>query len=454
MSSHSNYLGAKKCCATNLAKTVVGPQGPQGPGGPIGPYGQQGATGAQGLRGVTGLCCRGPPGTTGAQGPAGGAQGATGPPGPAGGPQGPPGVQGSTGATGPQGPLGDQGLIGSQGATGIKGATGERGATGPSQWVSMNGYGITGPGYTGIGVTGQDVLIYGNLLVTGGIDPIYLALTPKTSGPQGFINPLWVSQTNSNALINEKILLTNDYTTGQGLNLYENNVQFNNLAVAPYVNIGGSNQLLLDGNGANVEIKSNGQNLLMGDTQNNANQTTISVLDSQFLTNTNAIMMTAYNNLYILPICYTYKYSGSIDYNSTISWIKVIGDKINNLPSEFYSPNNTFWDYKIEYSINMRNVTTSTDKALAVYIEFNDSASNFYNPFLYNYITPFTRHSNESAYIATSENMLTFTWTDYVNFNGIANNNPLEWKLWWYGNNIQNACVFDMVLSLTRTNIV
>jgi hypothetical protein len=113
MSSHSNYLGAKKCCATNLTKTVMGPQGAQGAGGPIGPFGNQGATGAQGFTGATGPCCRGP-----------------------------------------------QGYIGSQGATG------------PSQWTSMNGISLKGQGYTGIGVTGQDVLIYGNLLVTGNIDTL------------------------------------------------------------------------------------------------------------------------------------------------------------------------------------------------------------------------------------------------------------------------------------------
>jgi len=132
MSSHSNYLGAKKCCATNLAKTVIGPQGPQGVGGPIGPYGQQGSTGTQGLRGATGPCCRGPPGFTGAQGPGGGAQGA-------------------------------------------------QGATGLSQWNSMNGLGYTGFGYTGIGITGQDVLIYGNLLVTGNIDPKTLILSDQNN---------------------------------------------------------------------------------------------------------------------------------------------------------------------------------------------------------------------------------------------------------------------------------
>lgn len=167
MSSYSNYLGSKKCCANNLAKTVIGPQGLQGPQGSIGSYGYQGATGSQGLRGVTGQCCRGPPGFTGAQGPAGGAQGST-------------GAQGDTGA---------------------------QGATGATIWTNMNGIGPQGAGYTGIGVTGQDVLIYGNLLVSGGIDPTYLALTPSTSVPNNFINPLWLDSVNGNALRSNNIYM-------------------------------------------------------------------------------------------------------------------------------------------------------------------------------------------------------------------------------------------------------
>jgi hypothetical protein len=160
MSSQSSYLGSKKCCANNLAKTVTGPQGPDGSQGPIGAFGYQGFTGSQGPTGAQGACCRGPQGFQGAQG-----------------------------ATGPQG---------------------AQGATGPSQWVSMNGTGLTGTGYTGIGVTGQDVLIYGNLLVTGGIDPTYLALTPQSSGPQGFINPLWIDSSNGNSLRSKHIYLDNE----------------------------------------------------------------------------------------------------------------------------------------------------------------------------------------------------------------------------------------------------
>lgn len=77
MSSYSNYLGSKKCCANNLYQNSKGPQGEKGDKGPIGPFGHQGFTGPQGLRGVTGACCRGPPGVTGHPGITG-AQGSDG----------------------------------------------------------------------------------------------------------------------------------------------------------------------------------------------------------------------------------------------------------------------------------------------------------------------------------------------------------------------------------------
>jgi hypothetical protein len=68
------------------------------------------------------------------------------------------------------------------------GATGAQGATGSSLWTLMDGFGPQGAGYTGIGVTGQDVLIYGNLLVTGAIDPTSLSLSPSVNpGPTGSI---------------------------------------------------------------------------------------------------------------------------------------------------------------------------------------------------------------------------------------------------------------------------
>ena len=70
--------------------------------------------------------------------------------------------------------------------------------------------------YTGIGYTG-DVMVYGALYVQGGIDPTYLALTPQTSGPAGFPNPLWVDINNGNALRSQNILIDNTATARTSL---------------------------------------------------------------------------------------------------------------------------------------------------------------------------------------------------------------------------------------------
>ena len=171
-SSYGSYLNTKLCCKDSVSGSVGnGATGATGPRGATGPTGTTGATGLPGTSSNTGA--------TGAQG-----------------------IQGVTGPTGSIGPTGAQGI------QGVTGPTGSIGPTGGSPWVPMNGTGgITGMGYTGIGVTGQDVLIYGNLLVTGGIDPTYLALTPQASGPIGFINPLWVDSVNGNALRSQKIYI-------------------------------------------------------------------------------------------------------------------------------------------------------------------------------------------------------------------------------------------------------
>jgi hypothetical protein len=167
--NYIQYLGAKRCCDLK----VQGPQGPQGVTGPVsvGPMGYQGATGVTGPQGATGRGCAGPTGAQGPQGPAGGAQG----------------------------------------------------ATGASLWTSMNGLGITGAGYTGIGITGQDVLIYGNLLVTGGIDPTYLALTPQVSDPLPTgLDGMWIENVPSRYLHTKSIYL-NDGSNNDFIQINPNN---------------------------------------------------------------------------------------------------------------------------------------------------------------------------------------------------------------------------------------
>ena len=174
------------------AQGATGSTGEQGPQGATGPSG----SGAQGATGATGST--GPQGATGEQGPQGstgpsgsGAQGATGATGP----------QGSTGEQGPQGATGSTGEQGPQGATGATGEQGPQGVTGASPFFNTSL--IYGPtGYTGVGYTG-DVMIFGGLYVSGGIDPTFLALDPQVSNPiPTGLTGIWVNSTNGNLQFN------------------------------------------------------------------------------------------------------------------------------------------------------------------------------------------------------------------------------------------------------------
>jgi hypothetical protein len=82
----------------------------------------------------------------------------------------------------------------------VQGATGP---TGGSPWIPMNYQGVTGPGYTGTGYTG-DVMIFGNLYVSGGIDPTYLALEPQATTPfvgaATGLQGIWIDSTLGDAL--------------------------------------------------------------------------------------------------------------------------------------------------------------------------------------------------------------------------------------------------------------
>lgn len=217
-------------------------------------------------------------------------------------------------------------------------------------------------------------------------------------------------------------------------------------STAPCIISGGSG-------GMTLNMNSRGGTASIGDCDNAFNSTKITIDDGAYRVNTNAVMMTAYNNSYILPICYTHKMSSNISYvGVNNNWINVYQDTLNALPNEFFNPNNTFWDYKIEFSINLRNVIAPTDKGLALYFELFDNNAIPYTPFLYNQNTPFTRHSNGSTYSATASDMLTFTWTDYIAFNNSVDTS-LTFSLWWYGDQ-NNSPDFEAVLSLTRTNLV
>lgn len=168
--------------------------------------------------------------------------------------------------------------------------------------------------------------------------------------------------------------------------------------------------------------------------------------------NLNSYNLITYSGSYTLPICYSHKMASTIDYSGLNNTWSNQHQSPMSLPSEFFNTANTFNQYKIEFSINMRQMTNPLDKALAMYFEFIDTNGAVYTPFVFNQQRPFTRHSNASTYSDTSFDMITFTWTDYVDFSGI-NATDLNFSLWWYGD-LDNVAKFDAVVSLTRTNLI
>ena len=97
-----------------------------------------------------------------------------------------------TGAQGAQGNLGPIGPFGRTGSTGSTGPTGAQGATGNSEWTPIVATRSLGREYTGITVTGKDLVIGGNLLVTGRIETDgYLILNNIPSINPGIPGALW-----------------------------------------------------------------------------------------------------------------------------------------------------------------------------------------------------------------------------------------------------------------------
>lgn len=165
--NYGQYLGAQRCCDTR----GQGPQGLQGPTGPS-------AVGQRGFTGPTGASVTGPTGRS------------------------------------------------CKGDTGAKGATGDTGPTGPTLW-QLNGYTINKPtgttGFTGIGYTGN-VGIFGDLIVTGTIDPVSMILTNANNSNiitiDSSVNQIKLSNNSSNYETIINLDATGNFTITSNKNVY------------------------------------------------------------------------------------------------------------------------------------------------------------------------------------------------------------------------------------------
>ena len=419
MNSYSNYLGSKKCCTNKVIESIAGSQGSQGP---IGHFGFQGATGQQG---ATGAGFQGATGQQGVTGPSGGPQGVTGP----------------IGSTGPQGVTGPIGNTGPQGVTGTRGNTGPQGVTGPSQWINMNGISTLGFGYTGIGVTGQDVLIYGNMLLTGVLDPTAIYVSSGITG--------------QNTTITDSLMVIENSATDT-VTINPNNITFaTTSATATNISNNNSQALIITGDGA-LYLTSNQTNLALtastGDITTNVNGVGNILLDAPNINSFN----------YAMPICFTREQADTFTYTLGGQTFQNVYFTSVNIPYQFFTETptsgytSTFW--KIDFALNCYNNSNVGDKALAMYIQFEDQATNPYSPITYNQTIPYAVWQNPSTFTNASQPPFqNFNWTDIIDFTGLANtgsgNVPLIMNLFVAGDTAF-TCNFQMVMTLTRTNLI
>jgi hypothetical protein len=170
---------------------------------------------------------------------------------------------------------------------------------------------------------------------------------------------------------------------------------------------------------------------------------------------------------YSMPICFDIlTINRTVNYSSggqtwLLAWVENA-----NLPKHFFTENPlssyTSSNWRIDFTINTWNnggQNNSSDKALAYYIEFEDQNSNIYTPIMFNSITPFCRHNNNSTWSGGGSitEFQPFTWMDYVDFSGLigtsSSNLPLKINLYCAFDNPKDF-TFNMKVGLTRTNIL
>lgn len=211
-----------------------------------------------------------------------------------------------------------------------------------------------------------------------------------------------------------------------------------------FVTLYGSNTLALDSGGGNT---------LIGDVQNSNQHTSILVNDGHKEVDLNCVdILNGYNGsqMSVMTPSFSNKQSGNISYGATNTWQNVASNTFA-IP-DFYFTQSTNSDWSISFALNCRNMNNQTDKALALYIEIQDSTSSTFLPFVFNNNTPFTTHKNNSTYTASSTQSENYCWSDYISING-ASGSPLTVILWLYADN-PLSCDFDWLLTMGKTNIL
>jgi hypothetical protein len=164
---------------------------------------------------------------------------------------------------------------------------------------------------------------------------------------------------------------------------------------------------------------------------------------------------------YAMPICFTRERADNFTYNfGGQVWENVYTTSVN-VPSQLFTDSSVSYTssyWKIDFALNCYLNSSTGDKGLAMYIEFEDQSSTPYLPNVYNLNTPYAVYQTASTFTNSPQQPFqNFNWSDIIDFSPLtasgSGNVPLNMKLWIAGDN-SFTCNFSMVMTLTRTNLV
>ena len=173
---------------------------------------------------------------------------------------------------------------------------------------------------------------------------------------------------------------------------------------------------------------------------------------------------------YANPICFTRERADTFTYNYNGTGLPQTMEQVYftsfSIPIDFVAsspvPNYTSTLWKIDFALNTWNNTVTSDKGIALYFTFQDATA-IYNlsPQTYNANTPYAVYQPASTYISGSGNnaFQNYNWTDFIDLaplvglgSGVL---PLNLLLNFAADSaFATPCNFQMVVTLTRTNLV
>jgi hypothetical protein len=302
----------------------------------------------------------------------------------------------------------------------------------------------------------NEVVVLNPTFFTTSVQPQQTIVQNITTTETATLNPIQVGFTNAtgnSSYISNNAVVIADATNSLTFQTTPSALTMVNTAVGSIASLDVEKLQFLGSNTTNTISNSGGQDLVftadgvlqLGSVANIANFSTYNI-----------------NNFgYALPICFTRSRTDSFTYNfGGQTWENVYTTSVN-VPSQLFTDSATpytssYW--KIDFALNCYQNSNLGDKGLAMYIEFEDQSITPYLPIAYNLNTPYAVWQPASSFTnAAGQPFQNFNWSDLIDFAGLtgtgSGNVPLNMKLWVAGDS-SFGCNFNMVMTLTRTNLV